>query len=105
LARASKRYQWSKKRPLNAANQHYYIAPVFLEWNVYDLFARKVAAVRRSDSYLTAAMATSGAAAPTVNYEIGSANRLDLADGSVDYVFTDPPFGSNIFYSDMNLFH
>jgi adenine-specific DNA methylase len=23
----------------------------------------------------------------------------------VDYVFTDPPFGSNIFYSDMNLFH
>jgi hypothetical protein len=22
----------------------------------------------------------------------------------VDYVFTDPPFGSNIFYSDMNLF-
>src|SRR5207248_1172971 len=26
-------------------------------------------------------------------------------DGSVDYVFTDPPFGSNIFYSDMNLFH
>jgi predicted RNA methylase len=27
-----------------------------------------------------------------------------LADSSVDYVFTDPPFGSNIFYSDMNLF-
>jgi hypothetical protein len=23
----------------------------------------------------------------------------------VDYVFTDPPFGSNIFYSDMSLFH
>jgi hypothetical protein len=28
-----------------------------------------------------------------------------LPDESVDYVFTDPPFGSNIFYSDMNLFH
>src|SRR5581483_11635796 len=24
---------------------------------------------------------------------------------SIDYIFTDPPFGSNIFYSDMNLFH
>ena len=23
----------------------------------------------------------------------------------MDYVFTDPPFGSNIFYSDMHLFH
>src|SRR5207245_884705 len=30
---------------------------------------------------------------------------LHLEDSSVDYVFTDPPFGSNIFYSDMNLFH
>ena len=28
-----------------------------------------------------------------------------LEDESIDYVFTDPPFGSNIFYSDMNLFH
>src|SRR3712207_8659188 len=27
-----------------------------------------------------------------------------LTDDSVDYVFTDPPFGSNIFYSDMSLF-
>ena len=23
----------------------------------------------------------------------------------MDYIFTDPPFGSNIFYSDMSLFH
>ncbi len=28
-----------------------------------------------------------------------------LPTGSIDYIFTDPPFGSNIFYSDMNLFH
>ena len=40
-----------------------------------------------------------------VSYEIASAEKLaHLDDGSVDYVFTDPPFGSNIFYSDMNLF-
>ena len=39
-----------------------------------------------------------------VTYEIASAEKLaPLDDGSVDYVFTDPPFGSNIFYSDMNL--
>jgi 16S rRNA G966 N2-methylase RsmD len=35
-----------------------------------------------------------------------SADRLlHLADESVHYVFTDPPFGSNIFYGDMSLFH
>ena len=40
-----------------------------------------------------------------VSYEIASAEKLaHLDDRSVDYVFTDPPFGSNIFYSDMNLF-
>ena len=25
---------------------------------------------------------------------------LNLPDSSVDYVFTDPPFGSNIYYSE-----
>jgi len=30
----------------------------------------------------------------------GSATSLALADRSVDYCFTDPPFGSNIFYGD-----
>jgi hypothetical protein len=34
----------------------------------------------------------------------GSATQLDrVPDASVDYIFTDPPFGSNIFYSDCNL--
>ena len=35
---------------------------------------------------------------------LGSATDLDgIPQGSVDYVFTDPPFGSNIFYADCNL--
>lgn len=108
LTRASKRYQWSRRRPLNAANANYYVAPVFYEWNVFDLFARKVKAAARSDEWIKR---TRGAAAvydsdrgPDVLYEIASADRLPLPDDSVDYVFTDPPFGSNIFYSDMNLF-
>ena len=27
----------------------------------------------------------------------------DVPDSSIDYVFTDPPFGSNIYYSEPNL--
>jgi 16S rRNA G966 N2-methylase RsmD len=105
LTRASKRYQWHPKRPLNAANQNYYIAPVFYEWNVYDLFERKVEAALRSDRYIRDRMRQHGVAElGKVNYEIGSADAINLPDESVDYVFTDPPFGSNIFYSDMNLF-
>ena len=105
LARASKRYQWNPKRPLNAANQNYYIAPVFYEWNVYELFERKVTAVLHSDAYIRGRMAELGVQEfGEVNYETGSADAIALPDQSVDYVFTDPPFGSNIFYSDMNLF-
>jgi DNA modification methylase len=34
----------------------------------------------------------------------GSATRLaSVPSDSIDYVFTDPPFGSNIFYADLNV--
>lgn len=33
----------------------------------------------------------------------GSAASMPLPDKSVDYIFTDPPFGENIYYSDLNL--
>jgi DNA modification methylase len=32
----------------------------------------------------------------------GTATGLPLPDNSIDYVFTDPPFGENIYYSDLN---
>lgn len=107
LARASRRYQWGPKRPLNAQNQTYYIAPVYYEWNVFELFERKVEAAVRADEELFGAVPLLvGSPDRDVTYTIASAERLEhLADASVDYVFTDPPFGSNIFYSDMNLFH
>ena len=52
LPRASMRYQWSPKRPLNAQNQTYYIAPVYFEWNIFDLFNHKVDAVIRANEAL-----------------------------------------------------
>ncbi|PZV08800.1 MAG: DNA methylase [Leptolyngbya sp.] len=30
-------------------------------------------------------------------------SRLPIPDSSIDYIFTDPPFGSNIIYSDLSL--
>ena len=107
LPRASMRYQWSAKRPLNAQNQTYYIAPVYFEWNVFDLYSRKVNAVIRSNEALfDHGDLFSAEKLRDVRYELASAEKLThLDDQSVDYVFTDPPFGSNIFYSDMNLFH
>jgi hypothetical protein len=107
LPRASRRYQWSAQRPLNAQNQTYYIAPVYYEWNVFELFDRKVNAALRSDDFLLGdSPLLRGALDLDLKYVLASANNIaHLGPSSVDYVFTDPPFGSNIFYSDMNLFH
>lgn len=107
LPRASKRYQWHHKRPLNAQNQTYYIAAVFYEWNVFELYARKVSAVIRADEYIQeeAGAGTLFQRPATTHYRLASADWLKhLPDESIDYVFTDPPFGSNLFYSDMSLF-
>jgi len=107
LPRASRRYQWSAQRPLNAQNQTYYIAPVYYEWNVFELFGRKIEAAIRADEVLYGDRTLFNARAKeALDYHLASADNLaHLATESVDYVFTDPPFGSNIFYSDMNLFH
>jgi adenine-specific DNA methylase len=32
----------------------------------------------------------------------GTAARLPLADNSIDYIFTDPPFGENLPYAELN---
>ena len=40
---------------------------------------------------------TSASAISTVD-----CSRFNLPDNSIDYVFTDPPFGENIFYADLN---
>lgn len=38
----------------------------------------------------------------TVAVNTGTAAQLSLTDNSVDYIFTDPPFGENIYYADLN---
>lgn len=37
-----------------------------------------------------------------VSITVGSAAQIPVKDCSIDYVFTDPPFGENIFYADLN---
>lgn len=33
---------------------------------------------------------------------VGDASALPINNETIDYIFTDPPFGSNIYYSDLN---
>jgi 16S rRNA G966 N2-methylase RsmD len=74
-----------------------YISSLRYEWNVWSLFRRKAADVLR----YYRAFPNSTATADVFRR---SATDLDcLTDRSVDMVFMDPPFGSNIFYADSSL--
>jgi DNA modification methylase/transcriptional regulator with XRE-family HTH domain len=70
---------------------------IFNEANVFVTFARKARSIQ--DHLETTASQYSGKAIVIQN----SATALDyLPDETIDLIFTDPPFGANINYSDMN---
>jgi DNA modification methylase/DNA-directed RNA polymerase subunit RPC12/RpoP/DNA-binding XRE family transcriptional regulator len=95
--RASRRYQWNAKRPTNVMTGTLYISSIRYEWNVWSLFNRKLGDVIRYYEQFPELDSRAEAI-------IASATKLDhLPDGSVDFVFMDPPFGSNIFYADSSL--
>ncbi len=92
--RASRRYQWHPRRPTNVLSSTMYFASLNYEFNVFSLFRRKLATI-------TEMYRRTWEAPGTCEVHLGSAEKLTWAeDGCVDYVFTDPPFGSNIYYSD-----
>lgn len=60
------------------------------------------AGVRRKINTMVAAFAMVHGHEAEVEVRNASCLDLDLPDGSVDYVFTDPPFGGNIPYAEVN---
>ena len=92
--RASRRYQWHPRRPTNVLSSTMYLASLNYEFNVFSLFRRKLSTI--TDMYRR-----TWEAPGSCEVHLGSAEQLAwVADSSVDYVFTDPPFGSNIYYGD-----
>jgi DNA modification methylase len=78
------------QRPLTGT---LYIPQLSIEVNPAPVFAHKIRQLQR----FYAEAPRSGPATRVIR---GSATALALEEESVDYVFTDPPFGSNIFYGD-----
>ncbi len=92
--RASRRYQWHPTRPTNVLSSTMYLASLNYEFNVFSLFRRKL-------STITQMYERTWQAPGSCEVHQGSAESLDwLGGAAADYVFTDPPFGSNIFYGD-----
>jgi DNA modification methylase len=71
-----------------------YLPNLFCEVNIFDLFREKLKDV------VAASNARVGSA-PTL-ISTSTATNMMIADNSIDYIFTDPPFGHNIQYSELN---
>ncbi len=75
-----------------------YIASISVEKNVWDVFSNK------AEMIFEVLFDTSKAPLANAFVLTGSATELKgVSEQTVDYIFTDPPFGSNIFYADCNL--
>ncbi|MEJ5202825.1 MAG: DNA methyltransferase [Anaerolineales bacterium] len=77
---------------------NYYVPPINREMNVFDAFVRKAADIEQAkELYLNDIK--SGAVM------ISNQSALDLSNissNSIDYIFTDPPYGSTYQYRELN---
>jgi len=79
-----------------------YIASFREEANVLRLLDGKEVSIPEAFKMLQA-RAEGTSAGQAVCVLMGSAVQLALPDSSIDYIFADPPFGSNIFYADCSM--
>ena len=73
----------------------YYVSSQIAEVSPWYILAGKLKRLRKafSSTYARA----NASAISTVD-----CTRFDLPNNSIDYIFTDPPFGENIYYADLN---
>jgi hypothetical protein len=69
-------------------SQHSEVSP---RYNLENRIGRMAKAFRSMPSVLGNIITTTGTSA-----------AISLPDASIDYIFTDPPFGENIYYADLN---
>ncbi|MCH6265332.1 DNA methyltransferase [Neobacillus citreus] len=69
-----------------------FVSSLNVELSIFDVLPRKLRDIKKA-SYNCHHLSAIGC---------GSATSLSVNDNSVDYIFTDPPFGSNLMYSELN---
>lgn len=85
-------------RPMAVNN--YWIPDDWIEENVWYRFNQRFKVLQRAKRI--ALNRISKEASENLSVYTGSATKLPLQDESVDYVFTDPPYGDSIQYSELS---
>ncbi|WP_210203177.1 site-specific DNA-methyltransferase [Rhizobium phaseoli] len=81
--------------PYNPISGIYYVSSLISEPNPFIAYENKLKQIERGFA---------GRLKRRGHFSImtGSCSSLPIPGDSVDYIFTDPPFGENIYYSDLN---
>lgn len=90
------RYRPEVSFPYNPLSGVFYVPSLISEADPFTAYANKI-------KRLTAAFSASHAQDGMSFTSCGSAAKLLTLDESIDYIFTDPPFGENIYYADLNI--
>ena len=78
----------------------FYVSSLVAEANVFDLLQGSINRIKRMEKSAWGKLHGTG---DNVIISAGdAANITGLPNSSIDYIFTDPPFGENIYYSDLN---
>ena len=86
------RYRPGVSFPYNPLSGTLYIASQTVESNIFEAFVNKVNKLLKAFYFVRSHNLIS----------IGSTKQNNINNNSIDYIFTDPPFGSNIIYSELN---
>lgn len=74
-----------------------YMPIVRMERNIYDSLRRKLTKLEKAEKAKTRYHSE------CIISTQSTTNLSNIPDNTVDYIYTDPPFGANIIYSEMNL--
>jgi 16S rRNA G966 N2-methylase RsmD len=81
------RYRPGVSFPYNPLSGTLYIASQTVESNIFEAFVNKVNKLLKAFYFVRSHNLIS----------IGSTKQNNINNNSIDYIFTDPPFGSNIY--------
>lgn len=92
LLNTTKMYKFRLNRKMGTVSGTYYVPSLWVEDSAPKLLKRKLkdmAKVSYPNKY-------------DLVVTTGSVTNTGIQDNSIDYIFTDPPFGSNLMYSELN---
>ncbi|MFC4402378.1 DNA methyltransferase [Gracilibacillus xinjiangensis] len=92
MIRTTKMYKFTLNKKMSTVSGTYYIPSLWTENMSVKLLQHKLRDFSKLSSEID----------KTTIINTGSSSQLLIKENSIDYIFVDPPFGSNLMYSELN---